>query len=175
LKVDYDKLMDDICDGIYYTKEGEDYSERILPVLKRHFEQFEKDVREDFIKDLGALLAVHEGFPGAIEVEPGLWVDKTITSVFTPTCPGIADKSTMKYLDEKLHDQLWNDDAFWAAYDRDFPNSASAKDLFKPQGQSLLEALKAGAENPVVKGDEVCPVCANQTEMCSYCLKNFEE
>ncbi len=100
--IDYDKLIESIYLAIYFTTgEYEDYSERILPVLKRHFEQFEKDV-----------------------------ADK-------------ADKATKVA-------------------------------TFKPAGQSLLEALKAGAENPVVKGD-VCPVCANGTDICSYCARNFEE
>lgn len=39
---------------------------------------------------------------------------------------------------------------------------------------SLLEAIREGALNPVVYGDDKCPVCANRTDICSYCAKNFE-
>jgi hypothetical protein len=122
--------MDDICGAIDYTKNGEAYSTRIMPVLKRHFEQFEKDIIANLQKELDEAMwgttpeyrAAHTGF--------------------TPICPGIADKATKVA-------------------------------TFKPAGQSLLEALRAGAENPVVSGD-VCPVCANGTDICSYCARNFE-
>jgi hypothetical protein len=106
------------------------YSDDMLPVLEKHFTQFEKDVIAKLQSELDEVMyntplaeyGVHTGF--------------------TPICPGIADKATKVA-------------------------------TFKPAGQSLLEALRAGAENPVVSGD-VCPVCANGTDICSYCARNFE-
>ena len=126
MEVDYDKLMWEIAHatGIF--------DERMKPILKRHFEQFEKDVIAKLQSELDEVMY---NTPLA---------EYGIHTGFTPMCPGIADKATME-------------------------------PIFKPAGQSLLKALRAGAENPVVTRSDMCPVCANSASYCSYCMRGIEE
>jgi hypothetical protein len=122
LEPDYLKLMWEIAHatGIF--------DERIKPILKRHFEQFEKDVIAKLQSELDEVM--YNTPLAEYGIHTGL----------TPMCPGIADKN---------------------------------QSVFKPAGQSLLEALKAGAENPGVNLNAPCPVCTDLSSYCSYCARGM--
>jgi hypothetical protein len=163
LEPNYDKLISEIWDEMDYPCDGE-ISDLlpILPVLKRYFEQFEKDVRVDEVRrifwcpplhppksaeDLADDERLYQEELAKAALDEVMYntplAEYGVHTGFTPICPGIADKATKV-----------------ATFIPALPGS-------------LLEALRAGAKNPVVSGD-VCPVCANGTDICSYCARNFE-
>lgn len=119
MEPDYEQILQEL----FNENPSSDWcSDGWVEILKRHFEQFKKDLVAQILKNM------------YLEEIPNLFINE---HCIPPTCPGIADKAT-----------------------------------FKPAGRSVLEALHEGAKNPVVHGNEVCPVCSNQTEICSYCERN---